>query len=328
MGIAARLRDWLQISAIKPFEEDAANAGGLKAELLLKDLLGAQFRHQNAHLLARRRIPSRQQGRRREIDLIVCDPQTIHLMEVKNWSGQLTVQGGVWRQTRRDGQMIQHPNPIEANRSKRDAVVEYLRDCGLSLSDDFVRRHIVSNLVFWNRHLELDPSVEAMSGVITWRNLEAHFQQPQQHTSLAHQLFSSLLHFCLGSQQKSALEIPPALYEQIVTCLSKTGTWDQLCLYGTKTIPGDLVGLRVGPKSYRREELVGLSKQAPLLFRWTRTRLAGFLKVVTGLGSLGTLYLGRQRLLISPSDTVTFHPVGEETSSTRSLAEVDRIVFG
>ena len=33
----------------------------------------------------------------------------IHLIEVKNWSGRLDVQNGVWCQTRRNGQVVEHP---------------------------------------------------------------------------------------------------------------------------------------------------------------------------------------------------------------------------
>src|SRR4051794_21194475 len=98
-----RLRDWSEIRKVVPREESAAVTGGREGELLLGQLVGSSFPFKDAHLLAGRRIPSKRQGRRREIDLIVCTPRMTHLIEVKNWSGQLTVHNGVWRQTRRGG---------------------------------------------------------------------------------------------------------------------------------------------------------------------------------------------------------------------------------
>src|SRR6185312_12765289 len=131
-------------------------AGGRDGELLLRQLVGSSFRFKDAHLLSSRRIPSRRQGRRREIDLIVCTPQMIHLIEVKNWSGQSTVRDGVWRQTRRGGDVVDHGDLIRENRLKRDAVVEYLLDRGLDVDDRFVEGHIVPKVIFTNPRLELD----------------------------------------------------------------------------------------------------------------------------------------------------------------------------
>src|SRR4051794_17341294 len=101
MGIVSRLRQWSEIRKVRPAIESAAEEGGRDGEVLLKELVGASYQSKGAHLLSGRRIPSKRQGRRREIDLIVCTPTMIHLIEAKNWSGQLSVHGGVWRQTRR-----------------------------------------------------------------------------------------------------------------------------------------------------------------------------------------------------------------------------------
>ena len=39
--------------------------------------------------------------------------------------------------------------------------------------------------------------------------------------------------------------MPAAKYKQITTCLSETETWDQLHLYGTKVLAGDVVRLQL-----------------------------------------------------------------------------------
>ena len=122
--------------------------------------------------------------------------------------------------------------------------------------------------------------------------------------------------------------IPPSQYEKIVACLSETETWDQLRFYGTNVVTGDLVSLRVGPKTYRKPDLVGMSGHLPIRLRWTRGWFWGLVKAMSGLGSLGSLYLGKSRMEVSPGDTVMFHAVGDVESRPRRLVEVDQIVLG
>jgi hypothetical protein len=122
--------------------------------------------------------------------------------------------------------------------------------------------------------------------------------------------------------------IPAAKYSQIVQCLRETETWDRLQFYGTKVIAGDLLRLQVGPASYKKHDLVEMSAKQPIRLWWTRSWLWGLIQAVTGLGTLGKLYLGKTRMDVTYADTVTFHAVGEESPKTRGLAEVDQIVLG
>jgi hypothetical protein len=335
MGLIERLRQWSEIQRVRPVEESPDVAGGRDGELLLRQLVGSSFRSRDAYLLAGRSIPSRRQGRRREIDLIVCTPQMIHLIEVKNWSGQLSVRDGVWRQARRGGDVVEHGDLIRENRLKRDAVVEYLHDRGHVLDPRFVEERIVPKVIFTNPRLELDPEVEARADVISRRELDGYLGR-QEQKGIAERMFSSLIQSCLDSESKlgKALSqgrlgrIPPGQYEKIVTCLSETETWDQLRLYGTKVVAGDAVGLRIGPKTYRKSELVEMSGRSPIRFRWTRGRFWGLLKAVTGLGSLGSVHLGEVRFRVSTADTVLFHAVGDVEAKPRRLVELGQIVLG
>lgn len=335
MGLIDRLRQWSEIQKVRAADEPPGVAGGRDGELLLRQLVGSSFRFKDAHLLAGRRIPSDRQGRRREIDLIVCTPQMIHLIEVKNWSGRLTVRDGVWRQTRRGGEVIDHGDLIRENRLKWDAVAEYLHDRGLILDEPFVLEHIVPKVIFTNPNLELDPEVEARPDVISRRELDGYLGR-QRQKGLAERMYSSLIEFCLDSESKlgKALSqghhgrIPSGQYEKIVSCLSETETWDQLHFYGTQVVTGDVVGLRIGSKTYRKPELVEMSGRLPIRFRWTRSRFWGLVKAVTGLGSLGSVYLGKSRFDVSTADTVMFHAVGEVESRPRRLVELDQIVLG
>jgi Nuclease-related domain len=335
LGIVGRLRQWSEIQKVRPTKESAAVEGGRDGELFLKELLRASYQFKDSHLLAGRRISSKRQGRRREIDLIVCTPTMIHLIEVKNWSGQLSVHNGVWRQIRRGGDVVDHGDLIRENLLKRDAVVDYLRDRGLDLDGLFVDEHIVPKVIFTNPKLELSPEVESRTDIISRRELDEYLGR-QGQKGLAERVFSSLIEFCLNSESKHGGvlsqrrhgRIPSRQYEKIVAFLSETETWDKLQFYGTMVVTGDLVSLRVGPKTFRKPELVELLGNLPIRLRWSRGRVVGLLKAITGIGSLGSLYLGKNRLGLSPGDTVMFHAVGHREATSCKLVELDRIVLG
>ena len=272
--------------------------------------------------------------RGREIDLIVCTPRVIHLVEVKNWSGRLGVRNGVWRQTRRGGDVVDHGDLIRENRLRRDAVAEYLNDRGLDLDEGFVRDHFVPEIFFTNPRLELEPEVEARPDVFSRRELDGYLGK-QGRTGLAERVSRSLIGFCLnvesrlgGAAHGRREPIPAARYERIVAFLSETSTWDRLHFHGGRVITGDVVGLRVGTRTYGKPDLVEISGNLPIRFRWTRGWFLGLLKVVTGLGSLGSLRLGKSRSELTTADTVTFHAVGDREPSVVRLIGLERIVLG
>jgi Nuclease-related domain len=334
-GLINRLREWAEIQKMAPTLEAPDVTGGRDAEHVLKQLIGSSFAFADSHVFAGRRIPSKRQGRRREIDLIVCTPSMIHLIEVKNWSGSLTVHNRRWSQSRRSGDVVDHGDLLETNLLKQDAVAEYLRDQGITIDDKFSRDHMITQIIFMNPRLELDPATEALPEIITRRELD-HFLGREPQRGRAEWLFSSLIELCRASESKRTDRlarpglgpIPGPKYKQITTCLSETETWDQLHLYGTKVITGDVVRLQLGAASYRKQELVAMMGTEPIRLWWTRNWLWGLLKVVTGLGTLGKVYLGKNRTNVTCADTVTFHAVGDENPKSRGLAEVDRIVLG
>ena len=303
-------------------------------ELLLRRLVGSSSRFKDAHLLPGRRIPSKRQGRRREIDLIVCTPQTIQLIEVKNWSGRLTVRDGAWRQTRRAGDVVDHGDLLRENRLKRDAVVEYLHDRGLVLDEAFVRRHIVPIVIFTNPNLELDPEVEARPDVISRRELDGYVGGPRK-TGLGSGS-------CRPSSRSASTRGPnsarPSL-KSLAGGFPPPVRENRLLPFG---------GRDLGPASILRDEgrhggrggVEGRHEDVP--------------QAGTG-GDVGTLAdpppvdegeilgarqgpdrarvarehdLGKSRFPVSTADTVMFHAAGDVESRPRRLVELGQIVLG
>jgi hypothetical protein len=335
LEIIGRLAQWAEIRKVRPLDEAPDVAAGRDGELTLRELVGASYRLGDASVFAGRRIPSRRQGRRREIDLIVCTPRVIHLIEVKNWSGRLEVTDGAWRQTRRNGEVVGHGDLLADQRLKRDALVDYLNDRGLDLDDRFVRDRIAPKVIFTNPKLELDPSVEALPEIISRRELDGYLGR-QRPAGPAERMAASLIASCLDREARAAGvdgtpapgPIPGDRYGRILEALAEVGTWDRLEFHGTRVVAGDIISLRVGARTYWRPELLELSNRVPIHLRWARGQAWGLFKAITGLGPLGSLHLGSSRIEVAPADTVTFHAVGEKEPTACRLVELDRIILG
>lgn len=329
-GLIDRLRYWRTIRQARPVVEEGDVKGGREAEDLLARLVGSSFAFKDARLLTGRRVPSKRQGRRREIDLIICSPRAIHLIEVKNWSGRLDLRDHSWRQTRRTGEVVDHGDLLRENALRRDAVVEYLNDRGVAIDDRFAQAYLIPEIMFMNPRLELDPEVEARPDVFSRRELDGFLGGPTLG-SAADRLFASLIDYFQASEsrrQAVAEAMSPSTYEAIVGCLARTETWDRLHQFGSRVVTGDLLSLTVGGKTYRGPELATLSAGQPILIWWARNPLVGLVLALTGLGPLGTLRMGSTRKELTPEDSARFHAVGDREPKSVRLVDLERIELG
>ena len=99
-NIKKRLTEWKAIQRVQRHVEDGAITGGDAGEQEFLDLLRSHRRARHVNFYTERRLPSRKQNRKREIDLIICTPSKIHLLEIKNWSGFVQESENSWRQKR------------------------------------------------------------------------------------------------------------------------------------------------------------------------------------------------------------------------------------
>ena len=335
MDLRERLKQRAALLGVRPAGRSEAVEGGREGEDLVRRLVGESLRFKNARLLGGRRIPSKAQGRRREIDLIVCTPRMVHLIEVKNWSGRLDLRGGHWLQTRRGGEVVDHGDLLAENRLKRDAVVEYLADRGVALDDRFVRERIVPRVFFTNPRLELDPAAASAPGVLTRKAIDRYLK-PGGGGGDARGFFATVVDACLDAETGLLAGLaatlldrgPLARHREVVARLEEAGTWDRLRLYGTEVVAGDLIGLTVGSVWHPRKELAGVAGGRPIRLRWTRGRAFSLFKALTGFGALGRLESGPLRRPLGTDDTALFHAVGDGQPVARRLAEIDQIDLG
>jgi len=257
----------------------------------------------------------------------------IHLIEVKNWSGQLRDRGHVWQQIKRGGETKEHANLLTDNAEKRDVIVEYLSEHGVTCPRTFWSQHLCQKVFFMNHKINMDKSIEQHPDIITRRRLDEYLQK-HRRMSLGQGFVSAIIDICVASEAAEVLQrglfgvMPSLQCKKITEALSAAGTWDRLLLFGSKIISGDLIELQLGRSIYSRDTLLGMASNRELPFNWTRGKVTGLLKAVTGMGSLGSVKLNGAWVDVSPSDNIKFHVVGERTPAVRPLVDVDKITLG
>jgi hypothetical protein len=326
MSLMERLGTWRALRREQPVPEDPAVQFGRDAELHLRDMVAAHFKHKGAHLFAGRRVPCPRRKMRREIDLIVLTPRMLSLIEVKSWSGELFDRGPVWVQVRRGGDELHHPNLIADNLEKRDDFLDYLRGHGLALERDFAARYVVQKVVFTNPNLVVSPAIARHPDVITSDKLTA-FLDRQPAAGFAQRMASSVIALCFGAEATRHMTgcLDGVRFTALVKCVADIRTWDRLRLFGGKVLTGDVYELHIGGRRLSRDQL---GPSGPLPVAWSRGRW-GLFKALTGVGKVGRIKLPEQAALpLMARDEVMFHAVGEPAPMMVPLTRVEEIVLG
>ena len=209
----------------------------------------------------------------------------LHLIEVKNWSGELVDEGRIWRQIKRTGEDVEHANLLTDNIEKLTVVLEYLRDCGVNLDEEFIRNHICQKTIFMNPRLRLPNSLSSHPDIITSDKLQSYLDRQKRRTVLERML-CSVIDLCLESEASAIVQrglfgsMSAKQFDEIGSRLARLSSWDQLRLLGTRIITGDLLALKVGESVINREDLAPNSDDTPQMDAqegyWTRQSDNGY----------------------------------------------------
>ena len=329
-NIKKRLTEWKAIQRVQRHVEDGAITGGDAGEQEFLDLLRSHSRAKHVKFYTERRLPSRKQNRKREIDLIICTPSEIHLLEIKNWSGFVQESENSWRQKKRNGDFVDHRNPVSENSRKISAFVEYLSDSGTELSEGFVDSRIRAQIILFNERLNVSPEISKNPDVIQRKELDQFLDETCRVSALQSNT-RRLIDKCFNEQLSDRIQkilfggMPRSTYRKVCHAISQANTWDRLALYGCKTLKGDLLRLHVNQKFFTRKQL---SDGTTIEVNWKRHRFWGGLLSLTGLGALGKMKIQKESMHLSTNDKVDFHVVGEPKPRTIMLSEIDSIHIG
>ncbi|XP_071796940.1 uncharacterized protein [Asterias amurensis] len=238
-SITSRLVQAQQASApIKHQEEGHIKAGRSAEEDLTKALRHHGVPH--AHIFRGLRVPDGFQTRKFEIDLVVITDNGLFTIEVKNWSGKVTLgsDGKSW---------IQH----KCSYSGKDTSVSYDEKhddliANLKLKTQLLRNHLLRNdvclaekffhprIVLMNKKVELQDVLASKLEVVSSLRYEAFLESFEK--SLGWSMASAIVpSFLTGQLSFSAMDAARQ-------ALNIIGTWDVVCLNGDKQIFGDFKG--------------------------------------------------------------------------------------
>lgn len=329
MGLLNRLRVWRAIAAAHPTLEDPEVLAGRRAERFLVKLVQSRDNFKGASLYPNKRVPAGR--RRREIDLLVVTANRIHVIEVKNWSGSLRVDRGRWVQTNRNNREIEHPDLVADHQDKNRALVEHLRREGARLDPEAQAKYLSNKVVFMNDRLVVqDRAISEHPDVLLAGRLDAYLNQ-QRRSGFGERVLGSIVQWCLDSESADAVvegylgSLAPDNVAKIRAAIDRLPTWDSLRYFGSRVESGDLIHVSIDGVELPRAAL-GERRSYPT--RWTRNKALGFVKAITGLGSLGRLDLPDGSRQLSTSDFVLFHRAGEPEPVKVPLLSLDALVLG
>ena len=320
-----RIQEWGDLQKVPVFQEEAEVKAGRNAELFLRDIVQSHLAYKNVHTFIGKRVPVPRSSARKEVDLIVVSDRQLHVIEVKNWSGELQRHGDKWVQVKRSGETVEYPNLDDYNNEKCSFLLTYLSDHGVELD----RQLVSQKIIFMNQHLKLDPAIHNRPNVITIDKLASYLGKHSK--SLSERLLFPVVEYCLSAEQLAKVAekfriIPSDKLEKIVALIAGISTWDRLIFKGSKAMTGDL--LKIQTKSFTMDRNQ-IKPRTTIELHWTRAKLAGLLKAISGIGKLGSLTIPEYGTFsLSTRDFVKFHEAGNQDPTCISLSQIDHILLG
>jgi hypothetical protein len=309
--------DWLsemdQLSAFEREEEDPAQRAGEQGEEWLLSALGTYSQSRKGHLFVGKRVPAGR--RRREIDLIAVTTKRLHVFEVKEWSGTISLQGNSWVQIRRNGERKVYENPLDSTRDKAQALLQYLKQKDIVIPDI----HVSHKVFLVNRRLNIDAAIARHPDVLYPSKLSYPINQ------------EAIMDYCRAQEKSDPLlsglleTETRRLFPRIVGEIHQLRTWDRIFQYGQPSLKGDVKQLKIGNDVLLPDDLPpGLN----LDVRWTSDESERLLKDLLGLKPGMLVFAEHVKYPINIDDTILFHKVGQREPSLIPLTKVKKILIG
>ena len=333
---------WYQISKtnLQPVEEEGGIQAGRDAEDLLRKIVNENYSFKGCYSFAAKRIPDPQYRRRREIDLIVVTAKRLYVIECKNWTGKLSIDGDRWIQHRVNGGVKEHEDVLSLNTLKMNLLVKHLQQQGINVQP----HQVCQKLIFMNPKLKIASLKVARNvDVITPDRLETYLSQQDNQLKTHEKLFSSVIGLLLDEEFKGKVLDGLAIervggehHDRMIQEIGKLATWDKIFLHGTKILSGDLMDRSIPnlfsaasdprqlPLDRAKEIRIGLIKS-----KWWGL-LKAFFKIGRPIGL--DFYDPQGKLVVrasgNPLGTIRIREAGSLEPTDVNLCQIDRIVSG
>ncbi|XP_033119033.1 uncharacterized protein LOC117118519 [Anneissia japonica] len=325
-SIRNRLVQAEHVSSPKVHSEEAHVQTGRDAE---KSLLCALEKRgvNRSDIFCGLRVPDDFQMRKHEIDLVVLTGNGIYVIEVKNWSGTVTVSkdGKSWiqRKSERSSEHasieydLKHDNVLEQQRLRANLLRNHLIRKDICLPMKVFRPYVV----FMNDRIKLPDDLASMKEIILPERY-TQFLESFQFTYLSSIRDALVPGFISGQLSYSSMESTRAVLKSI-------GTWDVIQLNGGKQLIGDFKSCsQISPNRQETEKLQFVHQRNAITA--TLWAILGYTPQVSvsmlQRGGTGWIWNASNGSINIPYNmSITFRIAGEELDSQIPANEIDYI---
>ncbi len=215
----------------RTFDDDPSRQAGREAERLAGEALAERLAGLGWQIHAGRRVPDPATRQRRELDFVITSPTEGIVVELKNWSGTVRMEGRDVVQERRGQLGVVRHGTIFDDLAERTAVL--------------MRHHaavgrpacpVRSLVAFHNPRVHLSREVTARRDAWSFAALVG--DMPAGAAGLERAL--QALCRTLGLTANTPKKVSPAV-KALRETLEALGTWDLVRLHGGRTITGDVL---------------------------------------------------------------------------------------
>lgn len=202
------------------FAPQGAETAGEAAEDAVLERVETIVRHAGHHKTWRvwSGVRIRNRGWRSEIDLLIAADDRLYLLELKNWSGQLDMNGSTLVQVRRhQGGIIEHGDLMKTMRKREAAVRAWLAKHRSEVPP------IERCVLFYNPRLQMTPAV---------------FDYFGDEVASASEWTSSFARRAKRASKTSSMM--PEERQKLYDVIDMLSTWDTVTMYGGRRIHGDI----------------------------------------------------------------------------------------
>lgn len=250
------------------------------------------------------RVPAKK-GRQTEIDFVVSTHAQVFLIELKNWSGQLELDGDTLVQIRRyEGGIVRHGD-LMRKMDQREVALRAWVEQTMRTAPPIERR-----ILFYNPRLQMSGDVRSYFG-----GAVASASEWLQE---------------LSELRRSSTPVSDEM-ARFHKAMDQLGSWDRLELHGGKQLVGDILdegkaiefstGLRT--RLSDRKRFFGLDFEAPRSYFMAVLGLSRPYRVRAQLRGGGTL------VETLPADAaIKFHPAGQPSPEWVPVRHIRHLRFG
>lgn len=218
----------------RTFNDDPTRQAGRAAERQAGEALALRLAGTGWQIHAGRRVPDPATRQRREIDFVITSPTEAVVVELKNWSGTVRMEGREVVQERR-GQLgvVRHGALFEDLAERTRVLLRHHVAAG------YPSCPVRSLVAFHNPRVHLARDVVSRKDVASFEALVGNMPAGASGPERALQAVFRILGFTANAPAK----VSPTV-QALRTTLEALGTWDLVRVHGGRTLSGDVLDRR------------------------------------------------------------------------------------